>query len=46
MNSVGDDIVQLANPPAAPANQILCKGTPRGFVGSVTELSASINDRL
>ena len=46
MNSVGEDIVQLASPPAAPASQILDRGTPSGLVGSVTDLSKAIKDRL
>lgn len=46
MNSVGEEIVQLASPPAAPANQILYRATPSGLVGSVMELSSDVNDRL
>lgn len=46
MNSVGDDTVQLATPPAAPASQILLKGIPCGFVESMIELSKNFKDRL
>jgi hypothetical protein len=46
MNSVGDEIVQLASPPAAPASQILYGETPTGLVGSVMELSRAVSDRL
>jgi len=46
MNSVGEEIVQLASPPAAPASQILYRATPSGLVGSVIEPSSDVNDRL
>ena len=46
MSSVGDEIVQLANPPAAPASQMLYGETPTGLVGSDTDPSKAFNDRL
>jgi hypothetical protein len=46
MNSVGEDTVQLAMPPTAPAIQILDNETPSGLVVSMMELSIDFNVRL
>lgn len=46
MNSVGEDTVQLATPPAAPASHTLYNDVPLGSVGSVTEGSKNISDLL